>query len=173
MHLACQNGKEDVAHLLLLRGASVLAKNEYGNMPSAICHPQAPGVRAVLATIEKGGEAALRKMRQERAERLAKEAHALAVAEGKRREAELAAAAAAEAEARDRTERAEAARAAELQALQDLSADLQAEVNKFRHEQEERDRKIADDAAAKEAAAEKAKAKAAAGAGGKAKGKKK
>lgn len=145
-----------------------------------MCHPQAPATKATLAAIEKareksacqrdkpvcpatalislpprqGGEVALRKMRQERGERLAREFHSQTTAENKRREHEAAEAAAAAIASKAAAEEHEAKVQEELGALRNKVEDLQAEVDKFRAEQELRDQKEAEEAAAKAAAAE-------------------
>lgn len=112
-----------------------------------------------------GGDVALRKMRQERGERLAREYHTQSTAETKRREHDAAEAAAAAIAAKAAAEEHETKVQEELETLRARTDELQVEVDKFRAEKEVRDKAAAEEAAAKAAAAE---AK-----GGKGKGKKK
>lgn len=112
-----------------------------------------------------GGDVALRKMRQERGEKLAREYHTTTMAENKRREHEAAEAAAAAIAAKAAAEEHEAKIQEELDSLRTRVEDLQAEVDRFRAEKEAIEKKEAEEAAAKAAAAD---AK-----GGKGKGKKK
>lgn len=61
LHLACTNHHEEIAAMLLMRGASASVRNQYGITPYGVATKQA--VKDVVQSVEKGGELARGKLR--------------------------------------------------------------------------------------------------------------